>query len=45
MEISMPLTARIGANAYGFYLGNVQAGIALVEVPANLSNNIAVTPS
>lgn len=45
MEISTPLTARIGANVYGFYLGNVRAGIALVEVPTKLSNHIAVTPS
>jgi len=45
MEISTPLTARIGANFYGFYLGNLQAGIALIETPAKLSNHLAVTPS
>ena len=45
MEISTPLTTKIGANIYGFYLGNVQAGIALIELPAKLSNHFAVTPS
>jgi Protein of unknown function (DUF2490) len=45
MEISTPLTARVGANLYGFYLGNVQAGIALIEVATRLSNHLAVTPS
>jgi len=45
LEISSPLTARVGANVYGFYLGNVQAGIALVEVPTKLSSHFAVTPS
>src|ERR1700732_1857066 len=45
IEISTPLTARVGANLYGFYLGNVQAGIALIEVATRLSNHLAVTPS
>jgi hypothetical protein len=45
MEISTPLTARVGAILYGFYLGNVQAGIALIEVPTKLSNHLAVTPT
>jgi hypothetical protein len=45
MEISTPLTARVGANVYGFYLGNLQAGIALIEVPTKLSNHFAVTLS
>jgi Protein of unknown function (DUF2490) len=45
MEISTPLTARVGANLYGFYLGNVQAGITLIEVTTKLSNHLAVTPS
>jgi hypothetical protein len=44
-EISTPLTTRVGANVYGFYLGNVQAGIVLIEVPTKLSNHLAVTPS
>ena len=44
-EISTPLTARVGANVYGFYLGNLQAGIALIEVPTKLSNHFAVTLS
>ena len=35
VEIATPLTARVGANVYGFYLGNLRAGIALIEVPAN----------
>jgi hypothetical protein len=45
LEISTPLTARVGANVYGFYLGNLQAGIALIEVTTKLSNHLAVTPS
>ncbi len=45
MEVSTPLTARVGANIYGFCLGNVQAGIALLEVTTRLSNHIAMTPS
>jgi hypothetical protein len=45
MEISTPLTARVGANVYSFCLGNVQAGIALIEVTTKLSNHLVVTPS
>ena len=45
LEISTPLSARVSTNAYGFYLGNVQAGIALIEVATRLSNHLAVTPS
>jgi hypothetical protein len=45
MEISTPLTAKVGSNFYGFYLGNVQAGIALIEITSKLSNHLAVTPS
>jgi hypothetical protein len=33
IDVSTPLTERIGLNAYGFYLGNVQTRIGLVEVP------------
>jgi hypothetical protein len=45
MEISTPVTGRVSTNIYGFYLGNVQAVIALVEIPTKLSNHFAVTPS
>ena len=45
MEISMPLAARVGINAYGFYLGNVQSGIGLLEVPFQASNNLSFTSS
>jgi hypothetical protein len=45
LEISTPLTGHVGTNFYGFYLGNLQAGIALLEVPVKPWSHLAVTPS
>jgi hypothetical protein len=45
LEISTPLTGHVATNVYGFYVGNLQAGIALIEVPAKLLNHVTVTPS
>jgi hypothetical protein len=45
LELSTPLTNRVGVNAYGFYLGNLRVGIALVEVPVSVQKHFAVTPS
>jgi hypothetical protein len=45
VEVSTPLTDRIGVNAYAFYLGNVQAGIGLVEVPIKASKHVSFTSS
>ena len=44
-EISTPLSDRVGLNAYGFYLGNVKAGIALLETPVRVSKHISFTSS
>lgn len=45
IELSTPLTNRIAVNAYGFYLGNVRASIALLEVPLSVQKHFKVTPS
>jgi hypothetical protein len=45
IEVSAPVTNRIGVNAYGFYLGNVRASIALVEVPVSVQKHFVITPS
>ena len=45
LELSTPLTSRVGINTYGFYLGNVRVGIALVEVPLSVQKHFTVTPS
>jgi hypothetical protein len=44
-ELSTPLTNRVGINAFGFYLGNVRVGIALIEVPLLIQKHLTVTPS
>jgi hypothetical protein len=44
-ELSTPLTNRVGINTYGFYLGNVRIGIALIEVPVSIQKHFIVTPS
>jgi hypothetical protein len=45
LEISVPLTNRITVNSYGFYLGNVGAGIALLEAPLAVQKHFTLTPS
>jgi hypothetical protein len=45
LEIAVPLTNRIAVNSYGFYLGNVGSGIALLEVPLAVQKHFALTPS
>jgi Protein of unknown function (DUF2490) len=45
LELSTPLTNRVGINTYGFYLGNVRVGIALIEVPVSVQKHFTVTPS
>ncbi len=45
IELITPLTERVGINTYGFYLGNVQAGIALIEVPVSVQKHFTLTPS
>jgi len=45
MEVSSPLTNRISVNAYGFYLGNVRASVALIEAPLSVQKHFRVTPS
>ena len=43
VQISAPLTDRVGVTAYGFYLGNVQAGIGILEIPLRVSKHISFT--
>jgi hypothetical protein len=45
VEVSTPLTDRISVNAYGFYLGNVEARIGLVELPLKIRSHLSLTPS
>lgn len=45
IELSTPLTSRVGVNTYGFYLGNVRASIPLIEVPISVQKHFIVTPS
>lgn len=45
IELSTPLANRIAVNTYGFYLGNLRAGVALVEVPLSVQKHFSLTPS
>jgi hypothetical protein len=45
VEVSTPVTNRVGVNTYGFYLGNVRGSIALVEVPLSVQKHFTLTPS
>ena len=45
LEVSIPFTDRLQANLYGFYLGNIEASIALVEVPIKVQKYITITPA
>jgi hypothetical protein len=45
MEVSAPITNGIAANAYGFYLGNIRATVALLEVPLSAQKHFKLTPS
>jgi hypothetical protein len=45
IELSTPLTNRVAFNTYAFYLGNVRASIALLEVPLSVQKHLSVTPS
>jgi hypothetical protein len=45
LELSTPLTNRVGVNTYGFYLGNVRVSIALIEVPVSVQKHFTITPS
>lgn len=44
-ELAVPLTNRIAVNSYGFYLGNVGASVALLEVPLAVQKHFMLTPS
>ena len=45
LEVATPLTDRVQMNLYGFYLGNVEASIALAEVPIKVQKYITITPA
>ena len=45
LELSVPVTGRVGVNMYGFYLGNVRVSIPLLEVPINVQKHFTITPS
>jgi hypothetical protein len=45
LELSVPVTSRVGVNMYGFYLGNVRVSIPLLEVPLNVQKHLTLTPS
>jgi len=44
-QVSAPITDKVGVNAYGFYLGNVRASIALLEIPVAVHKHVVLTPS
>ena len=44
IEITTPVTTRVSANTYGFYLGNVRTSIALLEAPITVQKHFMVTP-
>jgi hypothetical protein len=45
LQLTTPMTDHVAVNTYGFYLGNVRAGIALLEVPLTLQKHFTITPS
>jgi hypothetical protein len=45
VELITPLTSKVGVNAYGFYLGNLDISVALAEVPVTVQKHIVLTPS
>src|SRR5579864_5528687 len=45
LELSTPLTSRVGVNTYGFYLGNVHTSLALLEVPISIQKHFTITPA
>jgi Protein of unknown function (DUF2490) len=45
LQVTVPVTERVAVNTYGFYLGNVRASIALLEVPVALQKHFSVIPS
>jgi Protein of unknown function (DUF2490) len=45
LQLTTPITDHMAVNTYGFYLGNVRAGIALLEVPLTLQKHFMITPS
>jgi hypothetical protein len=44
IQIIAPITKHVTVSTYGFYLGNLGASIALVEVPTTLQKHFVVTP-
>jgi hypothetical protein len=44
LQFITPVTKRVTVSTYGFYLGNLGASIALLEVPVTLQTHFVVTP-
>jgi hypothetical protein len=45
LQLAVPITTKVGINTYGFYLGNIQASIALLEAPITAQKHLVLTPS
>src|SRR5262249_46265982 len=45
LEVTTPLTNRVQANLYGFYLGNVQSSLAMAELPVKVQKYVTITPA
>lgn len=45
LELTTPLTSRVGVNTYGFYLGNLRTSLALLEVPISIQKHFTITPA
>ena len=45
VELSTPIATGVRVDSYGFYLGTIHAGIAILEVPMALGKHVVVAPS
>ena len=44
VEITVPISNRVAVNTFGFYVGSLQAGIAILEVPLSVHKHFTLTP-
>src|SRR5215470_2682568 len=45
LELNVPVQDRVGLNVYGFYIGNVDATAAQIDVPIRITRFLKITPS
>jgi hypothetical protein len=44
VEITIPISNRVAVNTFGFYVGSLQAGITILEVPWSVHKHFTLTP-